>query len=110
MKDDPDWSLLLNVLKVFDIDVINPESSEKIAGLDVNNSADVSFAVRELLLPEFATYTSSTRQKIIDVLTRRLADPTDTFDKIFREFSLDFQDDLTDSRMFMQIILNEIST
>lgn len=108
MKVKNDMFDLLSLLKVFDVNFMSDADCEQLHGLDVNSHDDVASAVKALLLPELHTYTKSAQDRLINLLHKFIADPSEDFDDLFERVELAFDDEITDRRGFMVTLLAEI--
>lgn len=107
-KRNNDLNDLISILKVFDANYAVPEDCEKIAGLSVNDQADVKKAAGLLLIPEYKNYSINTKARLIKILENALQDEKEAFSALFNRIGLIFDDDLIDPRKFMTSIFDAI--
>ena len=95
---------------MFDANYVNDEDCAKIQGIDVSTPAGVALAAKCLILPEFRTYISPTRERLLAIFRSCVADQEEDFSSIFDQVSLVFDDEIADKRMFMIYLLEEIES
>ncbi len=111
MMDKKDTlSDLITLVKVFDVNYITDEDSEKLSGLDANQEDGVGQAVRQLLLPHFNCYTDAAKARLLNSLRSVLADPKEDFIRLFDRVELAFDRPVTNRRNFMQVLLRSIES
>jgi hypothetical protein len=102
---------LVSLLKVFDANYVSDEDVRKTEGLNINNPLDIRTAVNALLVPEFDTYSQSSKTELIAILRACVADPTQDYGRLFRRISLifhEFEDEPKNRRAFMSSILTSL--
>ncbi|SEN52987.1 hypothetical protein SAMN04487857_12056 [Pseudomonas sp. ok272] len=105
MRSRSSMVVLRSLLFVFDIEnTRNEEREEIIVSKDVNDHDELVELFDILLRPQFLIYTSSERQKIIDMLEYYVS-TGDDFDEVFTRIDTYFDDDVQDQHGFMKILL-----
>lgn len=101
---------LTSLINVFDANFVVEDDIEALSGLDPNRCEDVVEAAKRLLLPEFRGWRLQARQNAIALLRRCLDDPQESFDSVFENVSLVFDDDVRDARAFMASLLAALAS
>lgn len=99
---------VVTLVKVFDVNYVTNEDSEKLCGLDINEERGVREAVRRLLLPEFLGYTEAAQARLLNSLQSSLADLEEDFSYLFDRIEFAFDEPIREKRHFMQALLRSI--
>lgn len=101
---------LTSLVKVFDANFTIEDDIDELAGLDPNRHEDVVEAARRLLLPEFRNWSLQAREGTVALLRRCLERQEESFDSVFGNLSLVFDDDVRDARAFMASLLSVLAS
>lgn len=105
MKLIPKLSIIRSLLFTYCIE--NTDDIERetiIISKNVNNDEELAELFDELTKPEFVAYNYEERQWYIDTLNHFLS-TDETFDSVFYLFDTFFEDEISDRRQFMKILL-----
>ncbi|MEJ5060895.1 MULTISPECIES: hypothetical protein [unclassified Pseudomonas] len=110
MKDSYTLWSIRGLLFVFDIENARDLNREEvIVSKNVNDAEELSELFDILIRPEFFIYTEMERQRLIDTLVYFL-DRRDTFDEIFTKMDTYFEDEVSDRRQFMIVLLGRLKS
>nr|WP_226477099.1 hypothetical protein [Pseudomonas sp. MWU16-30323] len=105
MKLLPDLQITRNLLFTYCIENTNDIEREAfIVSKNVNNDKELSELFDKLTKPVFFSYKVDERQWHIDTLEHFLK-TDETFDSVFYLFDTYFDDEISDQRQFMRILL-----
>lgn len=94
-----------NLLFVFDIEnTFDIERERLIVEKDVNDFRQLTQLFDILLRPEFSEYTDKEQKSFIDTVDHFLKED-DNFDRVFNRMTTYFDDEVTDRRGFMRVLL-----
>ena len=105
MKLKPKLSIIRSLLFTYNIENTKDlEREEVIVSKDVNDDKQLAELFDELTKPEYMSYDNEERQWYIDTLNHYL-NTDETFDSVFYLFDTYFDDEISDQRQFMKILL-----
>ena len=105
MKLKPKLSIIRSLLFTYNIENTKDlEREEVIVSKDVNDDKQLAELFDELTKPEYMSYDNEERQWYIDTLNHFL-NTDETFDSVFYLFDTYFDDEISDQRQFMKVLL-----
>lgn len=106
MKFKPRTSTIQGLLFTYCVEnVRNPDKEELIASTNINDAEELENLLNDLTKPEFVKYKSDERQRHIDTL-RYFLETDEDFESVFHLFDTHFEDEITDKRHFMKVLLD----
>lgn len=105
MKKPPNLSIIRGLLFTYSTENIKDlEIEELIVSKNVNNTTELSELFDTLTKPEFISYTKDDQNWFISTLSHYLS-TDDNFDSVFYLFDTYFDDEVSDHRQFMKVLL-----
>ncbi|MCM2361455.1 hypothetical protein [Pseudomonas sp. SR18] len=106
MKYHPKLSILRSLLFTYSIENFDdPEREIFIASKNINDDKELADLFDELTKPEFIKYTREEREWHINTIQNSLS-ADEKFESVFYLFDTYFNDEITDKRQFMKILLD----
>ncbi|AJP52815.1 hypothetical protein [Pseudomonas simiae] len=105
MKLKPSTSITQGLLFTYCVEnAKNPAREELIAATNINNDKELENLFNKLTKPEFVRYKVDERQRHVENLEYLLQTDED-FESVFYLFDTHFEDEITDKRRFMKVLL-----
>lgn len=105
MKKKPNLAILQGLLFTYSIEnTKNLEREETIVSKDINNETELSELFDSLTKPEFLSYRECEQIWLIETIEYYLSIDED-FESVFYLFDTYFEDDITNKRDFMRVLL-----
>lgn len=105
MKLTPELSILRSLLFTYSIENYDdPERERFIASKNINNETELADLFEKLTKPEFLSYKLEIQQWHIETLQRYL-NTDENFNSVFYLLDTYFDDEITDHRQFMSVLL-----
>lgn len=105
MKKKPNLAILQGLLFTYSIEnTKNLEREETIVSKDINNETELSELFDNLTKPEFLSYRECEQIWFIETIEYYLSIDED-FESVFYLFDTYFEDDITNKRDFMRVLL-----
>ncbi len=105
MKKKPNLAILQGLLFTYSIEnTKNLEREETIVSKDINNETELSELFDSLTKPEFLSYRECEQIWFIETIEYYLSIDED-FESVFYLFDTYFEDDITNKRDFMRVLL-----
>lgn len=105
MKNPPNLHIIRGLLFTYNIEnTRDSEREELIVSKNINDAKELSELFDALTKPEFISYTKEDQDWFISTL-RHYLDINDTFDSVFYLFDTYFDDEISDQRHFMKVLL-----
>ncbi|MBV4455836.1 MULTISPECIES: hypothetical protein [Pseudomonas] len=105
MKIKPSTSTIQGLLFTYCVEnAKNSDKEELIATTNINDDGELESLFNKLTKPEFIKYKSAERQRHIDTLEHFL-ETDENFESVFYLFDTHFDDEITDKRHFMKLLL-----
>ncbi|AZF48268.1 hypothetical protein C4J84_2900 [Pseudomonas sp. R11-23-07] len=106
MKLKPSLSIIQGLLFTYCIEnTTSADREELITSINVNNHEELTGLFNELTKPEFIRYKRDEREWHINTLQHFLS-TDENFESVFYLFDTHFNDEITDKRQFMKILLD----
>jgi hypothetical protein len=108
MKNKPNLEILQGLLFTYCTEnTKNLEREEIIVSKNVNNEAELSELFNILTKPEFLSYKEEEQIWFIETIEVYLSKGND-FESVFYLFDTYFEDEITDKRQFMKVLLESL--
>ena len=105
MKLTPELSILRSLLFTYSIENYDdPERERFIASKNINNETELADLFEKLTKPEFLSYKLEIQQWHIETLQHYL-NTDENFNSVFYLLDTYFDDEITDHRQFMSVLL-----
>lgn len=110
MKKKPNLAILQGFLFTYSTEnTKNREREEIIVSKNVNNETELSELFDILTKPEFLAYTEGEQIWLIETIEYYLSKDED-FESVFYLFDTYFEDDITNKRAFMAVLLERLKS